>query len=785
MPEPKKIRIQTFTVDTPATEDAEETPPTPLTCYADSVDPYRASDLGYPLPIPRGQKANPPPSMTGAYRTEGPTTQEYIKFIGDSPDWNVGLRLAPNVIGIDIDTYDKINFKGEIVHKDGITAIRDLEQELGPLPGTYISSSRENPLESGIRYFSVPEGTKLQSDIGPDVEIIQNTHRYAMVKPSVVADRQYEVELPGSNSAATEPVVIDRWYKWYDAQGQEVDEIPNFDDLPKLPGAWKKYLTQQRSASPNSNTKSKLSVFVPTVTLTETQALESLEKSKDAFFKLSEGAGFNGALYGFSKDCMRYWLSKGLDETDAYDKLCATVQEHPEYVSWGRLNWQDVATLRSAKDRILSDSHELINIVPDPEAYHPKKKKGAGDPLKKRVNKHLWKDKMINRSTGLLFGEGGVGKSSLYIKIAAKLSLGTLPGHFYGQEGVTLVYTKEDDLESVFNPRLEASGADADYIEWPMRGDITFPSGADQLSVELDRLDPWCRLVVFDPLDQYLDSDLDGNKSKDVAKAFHVLNQIASEKNVTILGIKHRNKATGSSSYHRVSGSTAYVDHSRFVLEADRTEDYEDTGEFSVGLIKSNSMPTNVPALRYTIETATFTDNVSDLAGQTDTTSYVKFVGDSQHNQQEESARRTRKVKQVVDGKKEEEVNTAKGNARLWLVQALSKHGGMLTSGQLRDMIEKSNNDITWASLQRAMHDYKAEEKERHPTTGSYCLDSYWVKEKLGQGVFPDKTRIGGTYKYPDGCQNVRPDAEGIEKMKSYQGPYADEVAIYVETLGA
>ena len=60
------------------------------------------------------------------------------------------------VIGIDVDHYisgGKEKFGGD--------QLKELEAKLGPLPPTWISSSRSDGI-SGIRFFVVPKGIGLQ-----------------------------------------------------------------------------------------------------------------------------------------------------------------------------------------------------------------------------------------------------------------------------------------------------------------------------------------------------------------------------------------------------------------------------------------------------------------------------------------------------------------------------------------------------------------------------------------------------------------------------------------------
>ncbi|MGV9672315.1 bifunctional DNA primase/polymerase [Gordonia sp. NPDC003504] len=173
-----------------------------------------ASGLGTPLPLPEGRKKPPPKDTTGG-KNPRPTTDEALALLDDH-DGNMCLRMADGVVGIDVDVYGD---------KHGDQTMRAKVAEWGPLPDTYMSTSRDPESGSGIYYFRVPAGTKLRGEIRPAVEIIQAHHRYAVVAPSVVTwDDKGRVDPP-------------RVYRWF-GPDLEPCAVPNIADLPELPAEW-------------------------------------------------------------------------------------------------------------------------------------------------------------------------------------------------------------------------------------------------------------------------------------------------------------------------------------------------------------------------------------------------------------------------------------------------------------------------------------------------------------------------------------------------------------------
>jgi hypothetical protein len=186
---------------------------------------YRAAGWLGTLPLGRepGRKSPPPTAYTGHGKPypSGPDIEAWLD--GPEADRNIGLRMPPGVIGLDIDAgYSKIEHGREVVKRGDIT-LAELEAKFGPLPATWTSSAR--PAPSGIRFYRVPEqldGREINwpGEAGKFIEIIQPGHRYAVVWPS------------------TNPDAAGALYDWrYPDQGFS-DVIPRPVDLAWLPETW-------------------------------------------------------------------------------------------------------------------------------------------------------------------------------------------------------------------------------------------------------------------------------------------------------------------------------------------------------------------------------------------------------------------------------------------------------------------------------------------------------------------------------------------------------------------
>lgn len=183
--------------------------------------PYSTAALRYhatgwaPLPLPPRAKGPVPTGWTGR---DGawPSGADVWAWTEDHPNGNLALRLPPDVIGIDVDAYDP---------KPGGMVLTTLEEQLGELPPTWRSTSRDDGA-SGIRLYRIPTGKRWPGILGPGIEVIRHAHRYTVAWPSVHPD-----------TGGT--------YRWITPDGATaLDAIPTPNDLPDLPTTWIGHFTK-------------------------------------------------------------------------------------------------------------------------------------------------------------------------------------------------------------------------------------------------------------------------------------------------------------------------------------------------------------------------------------------------------------------------------------------------------------------------------------------------------------------------------------------------------------
>lgn len=183
----------------------------------------------------------------------------------------------------------------------------------------------------------------------------------------------------------------------------------------------------------------------------------------------------------------------------------------------------------------------------------------------------LWQGWIPLRAVTLVAGYPGLGKSTLSLELAARLSRGELSGALYGKAGKALVLSFEDAANTVIIPRFVAAGGAENHLfilEVRQGGH----SAVVDLQEDLSRIEELVvehdiQLVVIDPLMAGLRPDrTDSHREQDVRRALVPVADIAERRRLAVIGVMHLNKSQGSNILQRVSGSTAFGGLARSVL---------------------------------------------------------------------------------------------------------------------------------------------------------------------------------------------------------------------------
>jgi hypothetical protein len=204
----------------------------------------------------------------------------------------------------------------------------------------------------------------------------------------------------------------------------------------------------------------------------------------------------------------------------------------------------------------------------------------SGDQFERHDIEWLWRPFVPLGMFTLVQGDKEVGKSSVLIDMAARISKGR-PWPRFGDDpeeraplGSVIILCKENDISRIIRPRLEAAGADLSRIH-TLGYDV--PDNPDEFDL-LERLDTNVkelerhvieirdvRMIYIDSFTDYL-GKIDMNRDDSVRALLNPLGRLASRHDLAIAGVLHFNKKEELSARYRHLGSVAFRNVSQSTL---------------------------------------------------------------------------------------------------------------------------------------------------------------------------------------------------------------------------
>lgn len=182
----------------------------------------------------------------------------------------------------------------------------------------------------------------------------------------------------------------------------------------------------------------------------------------------------------------------------------------------------------------------------------------------------LWQDRIPLGMLTCLSGKQGLGKSTLGVDLAARVSRGWAMPEESSQPSRgprdVIFLSSEDSPESIILPRLKAAGADLSRVQLVPSGSTGSWTVRDGVaSLEQSIIKHRAALVYIDPLNSYLTGSANTNSDARVRQVMNGLNQVASKTGAAIVYVVHVRKSAGSA-LDGVLGSVALSALPRSVL---------------------------------------------------------------------------------------------------------------------------------------------------------------------------------------------------------------------------
>ena len=199
-------------------------------------------------------------------------------------------------------------------------------------------------------------------------------------------------------------------------------------------------------------------------------------------------------------------------------------------------------------------------------------KRIAWNTVQPKEIKWLWQQWLPFGKISLLVGDSGLGKTTLALDIAARLTSGR-PMPLSDAEPVTgnvLFQSQEDEISDTLLPRCINAGADLSKIESIEAEGLNIDEDCDIIESHIREVN--ARLVLWDPIQSFVGKSADMCRITDVRRLLTNLGAIAARNDCAMLIIAHQTKANNGNELHRVFGSVDITATARSVLRISKSE---------------------------------------------------------------------------------------------------------------------------------------------------------------------------------------------------------------------
>lgn len=203
----------------------------------------------------------------------------------------------------------------------------------------------------------------------------------------------------------------------------------------------------------------------------------------------------------------------------------------------------------------------------------------------------LWPGYLPAGKLAILDGDPGLGKSTVTIDLAARVSRGdAMPdGSGRAAPGVVLLSSAEDGLSDTLRPRLDAAGAKLSRVATLDVGEQGIVLPDDIGRIRLAIVSTGAKLAILDPLMAYVSGRLKVNSDQDVRQALGPVARLAEETGCAILVVRHLRKADSATAVYRGGGSIGIIGQARIGLAV--AADPDDPDRRVLTVTKSNLGP--------------------------------------------------------------------------------------------------------------------------------------------------------------------------------------------------
>lgn len=208
----------------------------------------------------------------------------------------------------------------------------------------------------------------------------------------------------------------------------------------------------------------------------------------------------------------------------------------------------------------------------------------------------IWKGFIPAGNLTLLSAEPGVGKSSITLDLAARLTTGRpMPDGTAGKLGGVLILNAEDSLTHTIIPRLKMMGADLNRVY--TLDDVMLDRDMGRIAQAVRQQD--VSLVVVDPVNAFV-GGVNPNLGAEVRSITRPIKEIAEQFGTAFILVNHFNKDKNASTTNKAAGSIDWIGAARSGLHVGGVPSFDCNALY---VAKSNLGATR-RAMLYRIDTA-------------------------------------------------------------------------------------------------------------------------------------------------------------------------------------
>lgn len=287
------------------------------------------------------------------------------------------------------------------------------------------------------------------------------------------------------------------------------------------------------------------------------------------------------------------------------------------------LPW-DVAVAQAEAEHPDSETVNDENDQDHEEATRQPKLWTLTDMVKPRPIQWLAHNRIPRGAVTVLVGDEGIGKSLLWVWLAARITTGRPAPEFgvpAGAPGHVVLFLAENGLADMDRPRMEAAGVDPEYVHvYCVEADGSGTPPLDLFAVaDILAADFTPALIVADPWLDMVPSNLSVKDGQQAKRALRPWRELAVKTNAGVLLVCHTNRTDSANARDKYGATAELRKTARMTLFAQVDDETE---HLTIGPEKSNVAARGIPASQFTI-------TAESMRGFTDGVPVLTFAGES------------------------------------------------------------------------------------------------------------------------------------------------------------